>query len=122
MSGQYNGPNDALKITVTPQDEDIILGYVPGYISVENITNGSMAVWSAAMASGEAIKTLGTDGVRTFLSTGGFVVLDGSDGNSRGIRIPSGLADINDTNAEELIINILREAEAPISQGQSSDT
>jgi len=109
MSGQYNGPNDSIKITVTPQEEDIILGYVPGYISVENISNNVKVEWSAAMASGESIKTI-VDGTRSFLGSGGLTVLDGSDGNSRGMRIPDGLADINDANGEVLIINILREA------------
>jgi hypothetical protein len=80
-------------------------GFRPVRARVVNLTNQVQVEWNAGLAEGKNLK-VAADGTLTVLASGGIVPLDADSNGNPGLRIPAGLADINDTDDEDLLVEV----------------
>lgn len=78
------------------------LGFRPTKIAVKNRSNNVKVEWGAGYPEGTNEKTDAT-GARTEITSGVTPVDADADGNP-GVKIPAGLADINDADGEALVV------------------
>lgn len=79
------------------------LGFRPTKLRVLNLTNQVEVEWFAGLAEGKNLKTVAA-GDKTVLASGGVVPVDADTAGNPGIKVPAGLADINDTDGEDLLV------------------
>lgn len=78
------------------------LGFRPTKIAVKNRTNQVKVEWSAGLPEGTNEKTIAA-GTRTEI-TSGVAPIDADANGNAGVKIPAGLADINDADGEDLVV------------------
>lgn len=79
------------------------LGFRPTKLRVVNLTNQVQVEWNAALAEGKNLKR-DAAGALTVLSSGGVVPVDADSAGNAGLKVPAGLADINDADGEDLLV------------------
>ena len=65
----------------SPDAAEIVLGFVPRYIAVENQTDRILLEWREGMTSAHAVKTI-ANGTRSAETSGGITLLAGNRGFS----------------------------------------
>ena len=103
---QYNGPVKPILLTSNGAAVDIALGYVPGRIEIINRTSLAKLVWTNMVDAGKAYKEVAA-GTRTLEASDGITIISNQEGKVDGFTLGA-MADINDTNAEVLEINVMR--------------
>jgi hypothetical protein len=78
------------------------LGFRPTKIAVKNRTNNTKVEWGAGYPEGTNEKTVAA-GTRTEI-TSGVTPVDADANGNPGVKIPAGLADINDADGEDLVV------------------
>lgn len=90
------------RIKATNAQLDIkTVGFAPRKAVVTNLTNQVLVEMNDGLEAGKNLKRI-ADGTLSVLSSGGIAPVTDASGN-KGIRIPAGLADINDTTTEDLL-------------------
>lgn len=101
MSSSVGMRYETNKTVATNANLDIrVTCFKPRRLTIRNKTNGAMMEYNESLPVGSWWKTVAA-GTRTFVTSGGPLLLDGDSSNPPGFRIPA-TADINDTTTEEL--------------------